>query len=312
MNRSYLFLSALATSLIALAAPNTAFAQAADRASSLLKRMDVNNNGQLEPGEVPSQYRLLIDRHARQAGLDTSKPIPIAQLSRMSERGRGDGDGNDQNDERRDGERRRGDGRGRDEGRGGDERGREERRRDGDRRGGGEERPWWDRGDGERGRGERGERGERDRGDRRRRDERSAANTSTVPGFGADPKDAAAPLVPGFDGKPLGPAGQMSLEDRFDARILSYVQSEILDNYDRNRNSILDADEWNNVAWGDEPKQHDKNGDGALTREELAARMARRWGYGDKLRRPGAGAVVFSPGGAAFTVNANTPGGQRD
>ncbi len=53
---------------------------------ALLRRMDANGNGRLESGEAPSQYRLIIDRAARKAGLDPSKPISIEQLKRGLQR----------------------------------------------------------------------------------------------------------------------------------------------------------------------------------------------------------------------------------
>jgi hypothetical protein len=112
-------------------------------------------------------------------------------------------------------------------------------------------------------------------------------------------------MVPGFDGQPLGGPALIPLEQRFDERVLEYVDREILAKHDRNANKILDRDEWEGVAWGDDPRTDDKDGDYRLTREELAIRMVRRWGYGEK--RPGAASV-----GGTFTVaTANTGGSQR-
>jgi hypothetical protein len=86
--------------------------------------------------------------------------------------------------------------------------------------------------------------------------------------------------------------------------VLEYVDREILGKYDRNGNKILDREEWDGVAWGDDPRTDDRDGDYRLTREELAIRMVRRWGYGEK--RPGA----TTPGGT-FTMSASAGGGSQ-
>ncbi|MBT4844518.1 MAG: hypothetical protein HON92_03715 [Planctomycetaceae bacterium] len=46
--------------------------------------------------------------------------------------------------------------------------------------------------------------------------------------------------------------------------------------YDRNRNGILEADEIKNARWRDDPNKQDRNGDGKLTRSELAVRYSMR------------------------------------
>ena len=46
--------------------------------------------------------------------------------------------------------------------------------------------------------------------------------------------------------------------------------------YDRNRNGILEADEIKNGRWRDDPAKQDRNGDGKLTRSELAVRYSMR------------------------------------
>jgi hypothetical protein len=71
---------------------------------------------------------------------------------------------------------------------------------------------------------------------------------------------------------------------------LRNVDREILGEYDHNRNGVIDRDEMREVPWGDDPGQDDTNRDGRLTREELAGRIARRWGFGAK--QPAAGLVV--------------------
>ncbi len=49
--------------------------------TELLKRMDANGNGQLEPDEVSDRARGFIERAATQAGLDMKQPLPIEKLS---------------------------------------------------------------------------------------------------------------------------------------------------------------------------------------------------------------------------------------
>jgi hypothetical protein len=110
--------------------------------------------------------------------------------------------------------------------------------------------------------------------------------------------------VPGFDGAPLGGSAAIPLEQRFDDRVLEYVDREILGKHDRNGNKVLDREEWDGVAWGDDPRTDDKDGDNRLTREELSIRMVRRWGYGEK--RPGAVA-----GAATFVASATATDSRR-
>ncbi len=45
-----------------------------------LKRFDANNNGILEPNEIPDRMRPFIERTAQQAGLDPKSPMPIDKL----------------------------------------------------------------------------------------------------------------------------------------------------------------------------------------------------------------------------------------
>ena len=48
--------------------------------TEMLRRMDINGNGILEPTEMSGRARMLVDRMARDANLDTSQPIPLAKL----------------------------------------------------------------------------------------------------------------------------------------------------------------------------------------------------------------------------------------
>lgn len=54
--------------------------------TELLKRMDANGNGQLEPGEVSDRARGFVERAASQAGLDPKQPLAIDKLSAAMQR----------------------------------------------------------------------------------------------------------------------------------------------------------------------------------------------------------------------------------
>lgn len=135
------------------------------------------------------------------------------------------------------------------------------------------------------------DRRDRDRGDRDRNSNAGGSasksgtagpsyTTSLMP-FGLGGDAAKLNPVPGFDGQANGPV-KTKLEETYDERVLSYVDREFFSRHDTNGNGVLESDEWRSVQWGDDPKQDDKNNDGRLTREELAARMVRRWGFGLK------------------------------
>ncbi|HUE71454.1 MAG TPA: hypothetical protein VMP01_11275 [Pirellulaceae bacterium] len=83
--------------------------------AEMIRNMDANKNGQIEPAEMASNRSAFFVRAAAQrAGLDLTKPLPVDKLVEAMQRPR---------DERsRDGDRREGD------------RGRDDRRRDDDRR----------------------------------------------------------------------------------------------------------------------------------------------------------------------------------
>lgn len=268
------------------------------RVSQLLKRIDANGNGSLEPQEVPSQYKSIIDRAAREAGMDAGRPLRIDRLVQASAGQSGDGDRGDRGPRGSFGDRGPGGDRGSggDRGPGGGDRG---------SRWGGGPPPWGGGGPGGGGPGGGGPGGseedrrrffermreERDRGrDNERRDggrdNRNSSATSAAAtagaGFAVDPKSSALAVPPGFD---LKTVDGLPLEERYEANLLRYVDREILGQHDRNGNGILDAEEWDRVQWADSPKPDDKDKDGRLTRAELAARMARVWGYGEK--RPG-------------------------
>ena len=99
----------------------------------------------------------------------------------------------------------------------------------------------------------------------------------TVPGFGNDDDDEL-PIVPGFNLPADSPLlSKKPLEERYDRRILDEVR-KVLGRYDLNRNEVLDAAEWKGISWQTDPKTSDLDGDGRLSKVELAERYAKRYG----------------------------------
>ncbi|HND52301.1 MAG TPA: hypothetical protein PLV92_07885, partial [Pirellulaceae bacterium] len=96
-----------------------------------------------------------------------------------------------------------------------------------------------------------------------------------VPGFGAP---SSLPKPPGFDGAlAMATAAASSAESRYDRRVVEYVDRMMRD-YDKNKDSQLDADEMKAVQWTGDPKESDTNRDGKLSRLELLDRIAKKWG----------------------------------
>src|SRR6185503_8803608 len=58
--------------------------------ADMLRRLDENNNGLIDPSESEGRARYMLERIARDVpGLDLSRPIPIDKLSRAIEQARG-------------------------------------------------------------------------------------------------------------------------------------------------------------------------------------------------------------------------------
>jgi hypothetical protein len=206
--------------------------------SDFIQRLDANGNSLLESSELSDRVRPLIERAARHAGLDPSRPIPIEKLRQ----GRRGGSDRSRGDSRRDG----------------DERGaRDHRGADGDAEplvpgfgvpqelpavpgfGAGEAGP-----DGEESR--RSSDGERDRDRDRSR------------GRGRDD-----------DRRRWGRSSDNSSNDN-EERYRRYAEGMIR-RYDGNRNGRLEKDEWSGMRG--EPQKADKNGDGVITQEEMLERL---------------------------------------
>ena len=167
----------------------------------ILRRMDRNGNGRLDPDEIDGRARFMIERFA--PGVDTSKPISIDEMRKKIQEAR----------EQRDRERRSGRG-----------------------------------------------------GDRRRGEPEKVEIEPLVPGFG---EEIVLDPVPGFGGSGEFFAVVTSAADEAEAE-------RTIGRYDRNRNGKLDREEVRQGRWYDDPTVYDQNGDGALTKRELAVRYAKR------------------------------------
>lgn len=97
-------------------------------------------------------------------------------------------------------------------------------------------------------------------------DEVATGPSVLVPGFGVKLER---PPVPGFGMNANAASIRVDEQDLRDA-------DERIQRYDRNRDSVLDEAELRDGRWSDSPMQYDKNGDGKLTRDELAVRYAKR------------------------------------
>lgn len=97
-------------------------------------------------------------------------------------------------------------------------------------------------------------------------DEVASGPAVLVPGFGVKIER---PPVPGFGMNANALSVRVEEQDLRDA-------DERIQRYDRNRDSVLDEAELRDGRWSDSPMQYDKNGDGKLTRDELAVRYAKR------------------------------------
>ncbi len=90
--------------------------------------------------------------------------------------------------------------------------------------------------------------------------------------------------VPGFGINPLTLNGKIiNLEKRYDGRVLEYVE-RTMERYDKNKNGILERNEWSDVSWRTDPRESDLDQDGRLTKAEMAERMAGRFREGESNR----------------------------
>ncbi|MEC7565281.1 MAG: hypothetical protein VX738_06310 [Planctomycetota bacterium] len=114
--------------------------------------------------------------------------------------------------------------------------------------------------------------------------DRSRGGSSQPRDMQGNPLAPAAPLdtlVPGFDivEDVLGVPGFGAKAEYLNVPVKEEDFTEAdqtIKRYDRNRNGILEADEIRAGRWRDDPSKQDRNGDGKLTRSELAVRYSIR------------------------------------
>ena len=115
---------------------------------------------------------------------------------------------------------------------------------------------------------DRGQSPARNSGDRRYDEDAQSAMENLVPGFNEIPEDLIPPV--GFGSK----AEYLSV----DVIQADFEEAErTIKRYDRNRNGVLEQDEIRNGKWiYGNPMNQDRNGDGKLTKSELAVRYSIR------------------------------------
>ena len=90
-----------------------------------------------------------------------------------------------------------------------------------------------------------------------------------VPRFGEE-------QFPTFGLSPQTLAGRIvDIEKKYDRRILE-ITNRTMERYDKNKNGILEHDEWSSVPWRGDPRESDLDNDGNLTRAEMAERYVAR------------------------------------
>ncbi len=67
----------------------------------------------------------------------------------------------------------------------------------------------------------------------------------------------------------------IDIEQRYETRVIETLD-RTMDRYDKNKNGVLEYEEWGAVRWTDDPRTSDLDHDGRLTRAELADRYAKR------------------------------------
>lgn len=133
------------------------------------------------------------------------------------------------------------------------------------------------RGDRDRGRGDRG------RDDRGRGSREQTSNSDDefafelVPGFGDD--------VLGFGLDPRQLNGRMvNYQRSYSEKVLNQLE-QTLSSYDKDKNGVLEYEEWKQVKWQSDPRVSDLNKDGLLTSAELAERYRLRFGETTQRKR---------------------------
>lgn len=128
-----------------------------------------------------------------------------------------------------------------------------------------------------------------------------AMNLTPVPGFGGTTAPGGSP-GPGGAATSRGPGGppapSSSPSDPAAEQRMREFAASLMRRYDQNGNGTLEKDEWKNLR-GD-PKEIDRNGDGIITQDEMAARLTsyrRDRERGD--RPPDRGSASAGPSGTS-------------
>lgn len=132
---------------------------------------------------------------------------------------------------------------------------------------------------------------------------RGSSSAPLVPGFGDTATEA--PKAFGFN-VPLSTAPNgVSLDKQYDPRVIEYV-ARMLNDYDKNKDGVVDSDEWKSGRWSSPPEESDTNKDNRLDRKELCDRIAKRFGWYDV---PGRISSVVSTGAPAPASSSGSSSG---
>jgi hypothetical protein len=103
------------------------------------------------------------------------------------------------------------------------------------------------------------------------------------------------PEVPGFGLEAGGGSSSGgNLKDHYESRVIEYVDRTFY-RYDKNRNDILEKEEWKDISWRSDPNESDKNKDGKLSKAEFCERMVKHWNWGRKKGQSSGNAGSATP-----------------
>ncbi len=304
--------------MVALTPP--AWGQPSGGMESFLSRMDQNGNGMLEPSEISDRMRGFLERVAQSdRSINLSQPIPISRLSQAMDRARQERERSGDGDRDRDRDRGRGSSRGdtpdlthpglvpgfatpdlplvpgfgedasllvnvtdADRREASERLGRYDSNKDGflDKeelaRGRWSDQPFsYDRNrDGRLSRDELALRyADRRMAEEKERAQRQQSSSSSSSSRSGSSSSASRPSTPSTSGSSASSRSGGGVDPRMEGIVTS-----MMGRYDKNRNGVLDRDEWGDMR--SDPSGGDKNRDGKITKEELAAWFSERFQSG--------------------------------